>query len=174
MNKLQPRRESKFCFCQVFWYTNICHMLWDDRNMSWNLLVGFVWYLHKDGCLLLHLLFHFLAKWIKENVKFQKISIPPPPHPPHLPTEDNGNSESSGASKGGNFWVVTDCVQRFYPGGLSKIDQLWINNSLSVEQAISYVTVTSVALIIFHLDARLAKCFFTANATVFFNTNVIG
>ena len=168
--KLQPRRESKFCFCQVFWYTNICHMLWDDRNMSWNLLVGFVWYLHKDGCLLLHLLFHFLAKRIKENVKLQEISIPPP----HLPTEGNGNSEGSGASKGGNFWVVRDCVQMFYPGGLSKIDELWINNSLSVEQAISYVTVTSVALIIFHLDARLAKCFFAANATVFFNTNVIG
>ena len=153
--KLQPRRESKFCFCQVFWYTNICHMLWDDRNMSWNLLVGFVWYLHKDGCLLLHLLFHFLAKRIKENVKLQEISIPP-----HLPTEGNGNSEGSGASKGGNFWVVRDCVQMFYPGGLSKIDELWINNSLSVEQAISYVTVTSVALIIFHLHVRSAKCFF--------------
>ena len=35
-----------------------------------------------------------------------------------------------------------------------------INNSLSVEQAMGYVTVTSVALIIFHLHIRSAKCFF--------------
>ena len=65
-NKLQLRRESKICHCQVFWCTNICHMLWDYRHMSWNLLLGFLCYLHKDGCLLLHLLFHFLAKWIKQ------------------------------------------------------------------------------------------------------------
>ena len=39
-------------------------MLWDYRNMSWNLRLGFVCYLHKDGCLLLHLLFHSLqSEW---------------------------------------------------------------------------------------------------------------
>ena len=41
-------------------------MICDDRDKCWNLLLGFVCYLHKDGCLLLDLLFHFLAKRIKE------------------------------------------------------------------------------------------------------------
>ena len=53
----------------------------------------------------------------------------------------------------------------FFPGDLSKIDELLIHNSFSVEQTISYFTVTGVskqvllfALIIFYL--RSAKCFF--------------
>ena len=41
-------------------------MICDDRDKCWNLLLGFVCYLHKDGCLLLDLSFHFLAKRIKE------------------------------------------------------------------------------------------------------------
>ena len=52
----------------------------------------------------------------------------------------------------------------FFPGGLSKIGELLTNNSFSVEQAISYFTVTGVSkqvllfpLIIFYL--RSAKCF---------------
>ena len=59
-----------------------------------------------------------------------------------------------------------DCLQRFFfRGRLSKIGELFINNSFSVEQAISYFAVTGVskqvlllALITFHL--RSAKCFF--------------
>ena len=46
----------------------------------------------------------------------------------------------------------------FFPGDLGKIGELFINNSFSVEQAISYFAVTGVskqvlffALIIFHL-----------------------
>ena len=46
----------------------------------------------------------------------------------------------------------------FFQGGWVKIGELLINNSFSVEQAISYFTVTSVALIIFYL--RSAKSFF--------------
>ena len=53
----------------------------------------------------------------------------------------------------------------FFQGGLSKIGQLIINSSFSVEKAISYFTVSSVskqvllfALIMFYL--RSAKCFF--------------
>ena len=53
----------------------------------------------------------------------------------------------------------------FFPGDLGKIGEFFINNSFSVEQAISYFAVTGVskqllffALIIFHL--RSAKCFF--------------
>ena len=53
----------------------------------------------------------------------------------------------------------------FFPGDSSKIDELLIHNSFSVEQTISYLTVTGVskqvllfALIIFYL--RSAKCFF--------------
>ena len=53
----------------------------------------------------------------------------------------------------------------FFPGDLGNICELFINNSFSVEQAISYFAVTGVskrvlffALIIFHL--RSAKCIF--------------
>ena len=53
----------------------------------------------------------------------------------------------------------------FFPGGLSKIDELLIHNNFSDEQTIGCFTVTGVskqvllfALIIFYL--RLAKCFF--------------
>ena len=55
-------------------------------------------------------------------------------------------------------------TQVFFPGGPVKIGELFINNGFSVEQAISYFSVTGVSkqvllfgLIIFHL--RLAKCF---------------
>ena len=51
-----------------------------------------------------------------------------------------------------------------FPGSLSKIGELIINSSFSVEKAISYFTVTSVskqvlllALIMFYLQS--AKCF---------------
>ena len=51
---------------------------------------------------------------------------------------------------------VGGCLQRFFPEGLSS--ELFINNSFSVKQAISYFTVTGVskqvlffALIIFYL-----------------------
>ena len=50
------------------------------------------------------------------------------------------------------------CLERFFPGGLSKIGQLLIDNSFSVKQAISYFIVTGVskqvllfALIIYYL-----------------------
>ena len=43
--------------------------------MSWNLLVGFVCYLHKDGCLLLHLLFHFLQSELKKMCSTRKYPI---------------------------------------------------------------------------------------------------
>ena len=37
---------------------------------------------------------------------------------------------------------VGDCLERFFPGGLSKIGEFLIDNSFSVEKAISYFTVT--------------------------------
>ena len=49
-------------------------------------------------------------------------------------------------------------LTEFFSRGLSKIGELLINNSFSVEQAISYLTVAGVALIIFYL--RSPKCFF--------------
>ena len=62
-----------------------------------------------------------------------------------------------GGSKRRQFPRGVGCLQSF-SRGLSKIGELLINNSFSVEQAISYFTVTGVALIIFYL--RSAKCFF--------------
>ena len=66
-----------------------------------------------------------------------------------------------------------DCLERFFPGGLSKIGEF------SVEKAISYFTVTGVSkqvilfvLIIFYY--RRLNAFLTAHAIVFFNTIVTG
>ena len=39
--------------------------------------------------------------------------------------------------KGGNFWGG-------FPGGMSKIDELLTNNRFSVEQVVSYFTVTGL------------------------------
>ena len=67
----------------------------------------------------------------------------------------------------------------FFPGDLGNIGELFINNSFSVEQAISYFAVTGVskqvllfALIIFHL--RSAKCLFVFFLFVFFRAYAIG
>ena len=87
----------------------------------------------------------------------------PYPTPPTPFTKGNGNSEGRGrGQKGGIFpWG-----RGLLTGGLSKIVELVINNSFSVEQAISYFTVTGVskpillfALTIFSLQS--AKCFFS-------------
>ena len=52
-------------------------------------------------------------------------------------------------------WLLTESFFQ----GLIKIGELLINNSFSFEQAISYFTVTGVALIIFYLRSA-CKCFF--------------
>ena len=62
-----------------------------------------------------------------------------------------------GGSKRRQFPRGVGCLQSS-SRGLSKIGELLINNSLSVEQATSYFTVNGVALIILYL--RSAKCFF--------------
>ena len=90
-----------------------------------------------------------------------------PAYAPSLPTEGNGNS-GGGGSKRSQFPRIVGWLQSFFPGRLSKIGDLLIKNSLSAEQAISYYTVTGVALIIFYL--RSAKCFFHGYATVFIDT----
>ena len=69
------------------------------------------------------------------------------PHTPPLPlpTEGNGNSEwRAGGSKRRQFPRGVGCLQSF-SRGLSKIGELLINSSFSVEQAISYFTVTNVS-----------------------------
>ena len=90
-------------------------------------------------------------------------SIPPPPFGGQREFRGRGGEEGP---KGGNFRGNGGVAYRgFFPGGLSKIGELLINSSFSVEQVISYFAVTGVskqvllfALIIFHL--RSAKCFF--------------
>ena len=64
------------------------------------------------------------------------------PSPP--PTEGNGNSEGRGVQKEAISDGVGVAYRGFLPGGLSKIGELLINNSFSVEQAISYFTVWPV------------------------------
>ena len=59
-------------------------------------------------------------------------------------TEGNGNSEGRGFQKEAISEGMGGCLQRFFPGGLSKIGELLIKNSFSLEQAIIYFTVTVV------------------------------
>ena len=77
------------------------------------------------------------------NLSFElQCVVPKNIHPP-TPTEGNGNSEGEGGPKGGNFRVGGGLLTEvFFPGGLSKIGELLINTSFSVEQAFSYFTVT--------------------------------
>ena len=92
-------------------------------------------------------------------------AVPYPPRPPF-----GGQREFRG---GGGEGVQKEAISEgwgidyrgFFPGDLGNICELFINNSFSVEQAISYFAVTGVSkrvlfftLIIFHL--RSAKCFF--------------
>ena len=94
------------------------------------------------------------------------ILPPPPTSIPHpLVRRATGILRPGGSKRRQFLRAVRDCLQRFFPGDLSKIGELFINNSFSVEQAIGYFAVTGVskqvllfALIIFHL--RSAKCFF--------------
>ena len=83
----------------------------------------------------------------------------------HTPQGGQRKFREEVGAKGGNYGWGGGYLLRFFPGGLSKIGELLINNSLSVEQAFSCFTVTGVskqvllfALRIFHL--RSSKCFF--------------
>ena len=60
-------------------------------------------------------------------------------------TEGNGNSEGRGVPKGANIRGDGGCLKRFFPGDLSKVGELLMKNSFSVEQAIIYFTVTIVS-----------------------------
>ena len=91
------------------------------------------------------------------------------PHtlPLPLPTEGNGNSEGRGVQKKAiseGCGLLTEFVSR----GLSKIGELLMNNSFSVEQAISYLLLPVLHWSSF-IYGRL-NAFFTANATVFIDT----
>ena len=84
-------------------------------------------------------------------------TTPPPPPPPTLrrATEIPRGGGDGGSKKEAGF----------FPGGLGKIGELLRNNSFSVEQAISYFTVTGVSkqvlLFAFIFYLRSAKCFFS-------------
>ena len=89
--------------------------------------------------------------------------------------EGNGNSEGKGEGPKGSFPRGRGFTHLgfFFQGALSKIGELLIINSFSVEQVISYFTVTSVskqvllfALIIFYLQS--AKYFFHGLCDSFF------
>ena len=93
------------------------------------------------------------------TVFFKKISIsPPPPRHVSYPTEGNGILRGEGFKKRQfpRWWGVAYRVFSF-SGGLGEIGKLFINNSFSVEQAISYFTViygcfkTSIIVCIDHL-----------------------
>ena len=73
---------------------------------------------------------------------YRKYPFPPPPPPPlRRATEipSGGGVQKEAISEGEGV-----AYRGFLPGGLSKIGELLINNSFSVEQAISYFTVWPV------------------------------
>ena len=74
----------------------------------------------------------------------RKYPYPPPPpqrRATEIPRRGGVQKETISEGPGGGG----RCLQRFFPGGLSKIAGLLTNNSFSVEQAISYFTVTDVS-----------------------------
>ena len=79
---------------------------------------------------------------------------PPPPSPRRATVIPWGGGRVQKKAISEGCGLLTE----FFSRELSKIGELSINNSFFVEQAISYFTVTGVALIIFYL--RSAKCFF--------------
>ena len=70
---------------------------------------------------------------------YRKYPFPPPP-----PTGGHRKFEGGGVQKEAISEGVGIAYRGFLPGGLSKIGELLINNSFSVEQAISYFTVWPV------------------------------
>ena len=60
-------------------------------------------------------------------------------------TEGNGNSKGRGVPRGGNIRGDGGCLKMFFPGGLSKVGELLMKSSFSVEQAIIYFTLTVVS-----------------------------
>ena len=72
---------------------------------------------------------------------YRKYPFPSPPPPLGRATEipSGGGVQKEAISEG-----VGVAYRGFLPGGLSKIGELLINNSFSVEQAISYFTVWPV------------------------------
>ena len=100
-----------------------------------------------------------LNRNLKMTILFIYVSctskFPPPPPPPHTHTHTHRARRQFPRGWGTAY-------TGFFPGGPVKIGVLFINNSFSVEQAISYFAVTGVSkqvllfgLIIFHL--RSAK-----------------
>ena len=92
----------------------------------------------------------------------RKYPYPPPPQP----YGGQRLFRREGDPKGGNFWGGGGLLREdFFPVGVSKIGELLINNSFSVQQAISHFLVSGVskqellfALIVFYLLS--GKCFF--------------
>ena len=87
-----------------------------------------------------------------------------PENIPRRVTEFGGE----GVQKGGNFRGGGVCLQIiFFPGGLSKIGELLINNSISVEQAFGYffycftVFKTSLIICLDHLLRTVGKMLFS-------------
>ena len=90
-------------------------------------------------------------------------SIPPPPFGGQREFRAGGGGEGVQKEAISEGWGIE--YRGFFQGDLGNIGELFINNSFSVEQAISYFAVTGVskqvlfsALLIFHL--RSAKRFF--------------
>ena len=76
---------------------------------------------------------------------YRKYPFPSPrPHPPSPLRRATEIPSGGGVQKEAISEGVGIAYRGFLPGGLSKIGELLINNSFSVEQAISYFTVWPV------------------------------
>ena len=94
--------------------------------------------------------------------KVNKRKCVVPDNIPHTPPPPSSRRATVNRRGGGvqKKAISEGCglLTEFFSRGLSKIGELLMNNSFSVEQAIRYFTVAGVALIIFYL--RSGKCFF--------------
>ena len=69
--------------------------------------------------------------------------VPEGIHTPPPPSGGQGKFQREGGIRGGGVLLT----ELFFPGGLSKIGELLINKSFSVEQVFSYFSVTGIVYI---------------------------
>ena len=74
------------------------------------------------------------------SIKYPYPHPPPPPKGGRRKFREEGGVQKEAISEG-----LGGCLQRLFLGDMSKIGALLINNSFSVEQPISYFTVTDVS-----------------------------
>ena len=88
---------------------------------------------------------YFLKKLLKKSQKLLSAMCSSRKYPEPLRSATEIPRGGEGGPKGDNFQGGGGLLTEVFPGGLSNIGELLINNSFSVEQSIRYFTVTGVS-----------------------------